>query len=490
VISAHIPPATANGMFVVTDEDERRGPYTDPSNPNHGFYYSPFHSSSDNCGTCHDVSNPVYTKNVDGTYSLNTLGEAAPDFDPYTMFPVERTYSEWKQSAYNSPGGVSGTVFGGNKSSVSTCQDCHMKDVTGKGASRGNAPVRDDLGLHDLTGGNTFMPLVLKAQYPEAVNAAALDSGISRATWMLQNAATMEINVTGTDLEVKIQNETGHKLPSGYPEGRRMWLNIRVYDINEQLIYESGEYDMTTASLIDDDELKVYEIKPGISPSLASGLDLTAGPSFHFVLNDTIYKDNRIPPRGFTNTNFEAIQSPPVGYSYEDGQFWDITLYTVPQNRYRIVATLYYQTTSKEYVEFLRDENSTDDNGQLMYNLWQQNGQSAPVVMVQEIWEDIPSVRMENGPAGETVEQADLTIQGPNPFNNEVRFSYQVPHDGLVEINIYSIYGRKVAELVNTHHRQGLYSANWMSQNNASGTYIIQLKSKNESVFKKVILLK
>ncbi len=32
-----------------------------------------------------------------------------------------------------------------------------MRDVTGKGCNKNYAPVRDDLPLHDLTGGNTFI---------------------------------------------------------------------------------------------------------------------------------------------------------------------------------------------------------------------------------------------------------------------------------------------------------------------------------------------
>lgn len=95
-------------------------------------------------------------------------------------------------------------------------------------------------------------------------------------------------------------------------------------------------------------------------------------------------KDNRIPPRGFTNANFEMIQSPPVDYTYADGQYSDETAYTgLPPETFRVVASLYYQTVSKEYVEFLRDENRTNDAGQVLYDLWNTNGKSAPVLMNQ-----------------------------------------------------------------------------------------------------------
>lgn len=41
---------------------------------------------------------------------------------------------------------------------------------------------------------------------------------------------------------LKVINLTGHKLISGYPEGRRMWLNIKWYDSNNNLLREDGKY--------------------------------------------------------------------------------------------------------------------------------------------------------------------------------------------------------------------------------------------------------
>ncbi len=147
-------------------------------------------------------------------------------------------------------------------------------------------------------------------------------------------------------------------------------------------MYESGAYDAATGVLTHDEDLKIYEIKPGLSPGLAGALGLPAGPSFHFVLNDTIYSDNRIPPRGFTNAAFTTIQSPPVGYSYPDGQYWDETTYVLPTNAVFVDVTLYYQTTTKEYVEFLRDANVTNTAGQVLYDAWVTQGKAAPVAMV------------------------------------------------------------------------------------------------------------
>ena len=43
--------------------------------------------------------------------------------------------------------------------------------------------------------------------------------------------------------------------------------------------------------------------------------------------------------------------------------------------------TVYYQTTSKEYIEFLRDANVTNTTGIDAYNAWVNSGKSAPVAM-------------------------------------------------------------------------------------------------------------
>jgi hypothetical protein len=378
-ISAHIPETSGNGMYIIDSDDTRRGPYTESdAQATHIERYSPFHSDAYFCGTCHDVSNPAFTLQPNGTYTLNNLNEPSPDFDPYTMFPVERTFSEWKMSEYNTTQGVYAPQFGGNKDYVSTCQDCHLKDVTGKGCDKQNAPVRNDLPLHDMTGGNTFIPPLVASLYPSEVNEAALLSGITRATYMLQNAATLEYQepVIQSDdilLRVKVTNETGHKLPSGYPEGRRIWVNVKAYsdEAKQNLVFESGAYDTSAGILTHDAQVKIYEIKPGNDTE----------PSFHFVLNNKIHKDNRIPPRGFTNANFEAIQSPPVAYTYADGQYWDLTDYLLPLETKYFDINLYYQTVSKEYIEFLDSNNTTNNAGDILHNLWSAYGKSAPVLM-------------------------------------------------------------------------------------------------------------
>ncbi len=359
-----------NAMYVIDPNSLTRGPFTNAAAP-HPFVASAFHRSAAFCGTCHDVSNPAFTKDAGGIYQPNTLNQTAGVYSAHFIAPVERTFSEWTYSAYN-PGVV--------------CQDCHMRKVTGYGCNTNTnpgVPLRADLPLHDLTGGSTWLPGLLTNLYPGEVSAPAVAAGIARATAMLQSAASVSALFTGAALKVTVTNECGHKLPTGYPEGRRIWLNVKFYDASSNLVGESGAYNPNTGVLTHDAEAKIYEVHPGIGANIAGIVGLPAGPSLHFVLNNQIYEDNRIPPRGFSNATYAAFGGAPVGHSYLDGQYWDDTLYTVPTGARRAEVRLYYQSTSKEFIEFLRDENTTNSKGQQMYDLWNNNGKCPPTLMAQ-----------------------------------------------------------------------------------------------------------
>ncbi len=370
-----------NGMATIDPTGARRGPFVN-ADTGHPVLVSPFHREAALCGTCHNVSNPAFEKDGEGNYMPNAFDAPATDFSAHTLLPVERTYSEWFYSEYNSPVGVYAPQFGGNADFVATCQDCHMKDVTGHGANPVyGPPVRDDLPLHDMTGGSTWLAGLLGTLFPGQVDEAAMQSGITRARYMLQNAADLAVVQEGSQLKVTVTNNCGHKLPTGYPEGRRIWINVEFFDDANSLISESGAYDPDTGVLSHDLQAKIYDIEPGISPELAAILGMPSGPSFHFVLNNKVYKDNRIPPRGFTNAAYADFGGAPVDYVYSDGQYWDDTYYSIPVTAASAKVNLYYQSTSKEFVEFLRDENSTNNDGDVVYDLWNNNGKCPPELM-------------------------------------------------------------------------------------------------------------
>lgn len=491
---AELPWETANGQFVTDPNPVRRGPFAD-AQADHQFLESPFHREAGICGTCHDVSNPVFVRGASpGEYVADDLDAPHPDGDLRNMFPVERTFSEWSVSEYATTG-VYAPQFAGNKPDgiVGKCQDCHMKDVTGRGAAGG--PVRNDLPLHDLTGGNHFVGDILADFFPGEVSAAQLQDAKLRAEYMLSLAATLELTESVIEgqpaVTVKVTNETGHKLPSGYPEGRRIWINLKAYDATDVLVYESGAYDTATGELSHDADAKIYQIKPGVSTRLAGALSLEAGPSFHFVLNDSIYSDNRIPPRGFTNAAFTAIQSPPVGHAYADGQYWDETVYLLPQGASWVEATLYYQTTSKEYIEFLRDANETNTLGDELYAAWVNQGRAAPVTMASAAM-----LLSQTGLPGDTPAAVfALQQNAPNPFNPSTRIEYSLAAAGSVRLSVLDAQGRLVAELVNDIQSAGVHAAEWQGRDAAgrpvaSGVYLYRLEAEGRTATRKMLLLK
>jgi hypothetical protein len=159
------PTGVHGGQYVDDPNVRKRGPYAD-ANPPHAKLASSFHRSSDLCATCHDLSNPVYVRAGDDDYVPGAFNNAPGMVASDTHMPIERTFSEWAASSF--PSGVYAPEFAGAKPDgvVSTCQDCHMADVVGKGCSSGSTPVRSDLGFHDFTGGNAWMPGVIAALYP------------------------------------------------------------------------------------------------------------------------------------------------------------------------------------------------------------------------------------------------------------------------------------------------------------------------------------
>jgi hypothetical protein len=353
-----------NGQIFVADDDVRRGPFEYPNlgdQPPHAWRKSELFERSEMCGQCHDVTNPLVTWRDAETGEAKGKG-----------FPLERTFGEWAASAFAAPDGQ-------------TCQDCHMPPQKNAKACNMKAPVHEKVPRHDFAGGNAWIPLVLAGEHPELGRQDAYEAAHERALEMLQErSAKLTASVpdgaqagTITRIVARVENLTGHKLPTGYAEGRRMWLSVEAHAAGKT-VFRSGVYDPETATLEQDDHIKVYEAVHGIWGK---------GPGFHFALNDMIVKDNRIPPRGFTPTPDLA----PVDADFEllpGGTLanWDDTEYQTPlahdlTGELTVSLELYYQTSSREYIDFLRKENRTDGAGDKMFALWEKYGKSPPVLM-------------------------------------------------------------------------------------------------------------
>lgn len=240
------------------------------------------------------------------------------------------------------------------------------------------ADERSDLARHDFAGASAWVLRAIATENP--AGAKFLERGAVAAEAMVARAATLELAQSGGKLTVKIINETGHKLPTGHIEGRRVWLNVRALDDAGATLVEYGRYDFMSAEL-DAATTTVFEMHVGLSEKAAAATGLKAGITTHMALADSIVKDNRIPPRGFDNATYAAGGAPAVGATYADGQHWANVDYTLPAGTKRVRVTAYYQTAPREYVEHLRDHDKIDDWGKRLHTAWEKTANGPPIAI-------------------------------------------------------------------------------------------------------------
>jgi len=78
----------------------------------------------------------------------------------------------------------------------------------------------------------------------------------------------------------------------------------------------------------------------------------------------------------------------------------------------------------------------------------------------------------------------------PNPFNPQTAISYQLSTDSQVELTIYDMNGRKVADLINEHRSAGYHSVTWDASGFTSGIYFYRLTAGDFVDTKKMIFMK
>jgi hypothetical protein len=487
-----------SGMGSLWAGADKLGPY-DNAEARHQFMLSLFHRDRDYCGTCHDVSNPVVGELAHNHGAMAGMADAVQPGDgspgntvafnnpPYRYGVIERTFSEYKAGQIaltrvddypalpaDLQGGAlqhiweTATQSGAHSADYQnpsapryfSCQTCHMRPLTGYGANKAGLPLRTDLPAHDLTGGNYWMAGVIEYLDAQAklrlggglsqLQLDALADGALRATEQLQLAATLSVDEQANT--VKVINHTGHKLISGYPEGRRMWLNIRWYNGSEILLREDGAYGeildangepviidgVAVRSLVhpDDPNARVYEAHLGLTAEWATQLNYldpglvlvydrtklspndpahvtlgeflqsgeTAIQSFHFVLNNAVLQDNRIPPYGMAydlaaDRNVLPVPADQYGNPGPGGtySYFDVVPLNPPPNAVSAEIRLLYQPTSWEYIQFLWLNNDASnlflsDEGQNLLDAWLHVNEEVganmaePVVMATAQW--------------------------------------------------------------------------------------------------------
>jgi hypothetical protein len=156
------------------------GAHADARTTNHLTKVSRFLQSAEMCAICHKFNHPL-------------SGEKLQD-----------TYDEWKRGPYSGKGGK-------------RCQDCHMPQFTGQAADTGRE--RKDLHAHIFPGGHS--ELVKKV-----------------ATVTLWGSVKGKSGKRTANLEAVVKNVgSGHRMPTGLPGMREMWLEVVVRDAQGSCVF-------------------------------------------------------------------------------------------------------------------------------------------------------------------------------------------------------------------------------------------------------------
>ena len=292
-------PATYSGNFAVA------APGTEPRP-----LFGPFAPDSDNITKVH-VMAAGYTLAQSGHIrdaglcgSCHTLYTTArgPDGKPIGQLPEQMPYLEWQHSDYVGK---------------QTCQQCHMPAVTEPVAVASLlGKPREGVREHTFTGANFLLEGMLSAHHDDlAVTAQPSDlaAASARITSFLQSQSARvtlgPATLAGSDLSfpVRVDNLTGHKLPTAYPS-RRAWLHVVVNAADGRVVFESGKlnpdgsiagnandadptrFSPHYARITQPDQVQIFEPILGDSQGR-----VTTG-----LLSATQYlKDNRILPAGF-----------------------------------------------------------------------------------------------------------------------------------------------------------------------------------------------
>jgi hypothetical protein len=361
-----------SGKFSIVDlgtnaERTAFGQYPDPvANPmfnSTGFWptYAAHISSSEMCATCHNLKTPF----------VDSSGNVAST-TPESEFPEQMVYTEWENSSF-----ASGP-------SAQSCQDCHMPKTDGVKISTRPTflAARNNFSRHTLVGANTTMLDILSRNKVElGVTANGFDTAIIQTRAMLKSAARIEVenqNLMGDELTVqlKIINQSGHKLPTSYPS-RRVYIHFVVRDNTGAIIFESGKtnsdgsivaadsdislirYESHYDEITQQDQVQIYEAIMGNTDD-----DVT-----YTLLRAASYlKDNRIPPEGFDkNVTVDDVRV--SGEAMIDNNFnsgsdlitYRINIGSASANTVSYTAELKYQSLAYAFVTDLFLDNTHPD---------------------------------------------------------------------------------------------------------------------------------
>lgn len=342
---------------------------------------------SEHCASCHDLFTPV----LDASTRQPT-GE---------QFPEQTPFREWRNS-----------IYARGQSEATECQQCHMPveedlvtpiAVRADGSVNSNWPERSPFARHVFVGGNTHMLKILRDYAGQlgisGTTRSGFDQKIAQTQTLLARAATLSIDHTEVDddelaLRVTINNQSGHKLPTGYPS-RRIWLALTVRDSGGAVVFQSGipdsdgslDIDATLASA----GCVTVQAPPSscIAPHVDVVTDAAQVPIYESVLGTTedkvthtllladhYLKDNRIPPRGFSASDARYDPATAIIGVDEDDDFnangsgSDAVDYRIDvedsEGPWTVEATLYYQSIRPSFIAATAPDSDRERNFRIL----------------------------------------------------------------------------------------------------------------------------
>ena len=117
----------------------------------------------------------------------------------------------------------------------------------------------------------------------------------------------------------------------------------------------------------------------------------------------------------------------------------------------------------------------------LFIDVLDSKGQAKLATMVQE------RTGLPDGP--------QLQQNAPNPFNNQTVFSYSLPEQGPVRVEILTLIGQRVAVLSQGQQKAGNHRLSWNGRDDAgrllsSGVYLYRLVTTQGVLTRKLVLLR
>jgi hypothetical protein len=303
---------------------------------------------SELCATCHTL----YTTALDERGGV--IGE----------LPEQVPFQEWQHSEFRE---------------TRSCQSCHMPELADE------TPITNVLGgprpkfsQHTFRGGNSFMLGILN-KYRGELDVTALtqelDAAIEETRRYLGSAAARvaieapALRGAMLQFDVRIENLSGHKLPTAYPS-RRVWVHVMATDEEGAVVFESGalrpdasvagndndedplKFEPHRSLITSQDQVQIYE-----SIMVDREGHVTTG-----LLSGVRYaKDNRLVPRGFDKST--AIPDVAVrGDAEADADFlgggdrvsYRVGLASPPASGIRIRVELLYQAIGFRWAQNLR----------------------------------------------------------------------------------------------------------------------------------------